>query len=197
VDYQKVLYIVQIVGVALPIVTPVAYAVFRTIRTRVANVKKMYAAVDTLQATVNSLLKELTPNGGSSLRDAINRIETDIKQVKFLNKTHLDHAVPTAMFTSDGNGICNWVNRACCEFYDTHPGDLIGTGWENYIEQSERSYVRTEWFRAVNEERAFDMTYTVIAADNIKRKVRCRAFGSRGTGYIGYLYPDGAPDSSF
>lgn len=212
--YQRILYILQIIGAGCAAAGAVwgifvgvcalikkyyskATKTLQEVQTLNDTVKTNTDLITSLANTVNKLVLELKPNGGSSLRDAINRIEKDVKQVKFVNQTHFDYLIQVPMFSTDGNGQYVWVNRACCEFYDKHPADLMGTAWEVYIEQSERLIVREEWIRAVAEERAFDMIYHIAGENGGLRKVRCRAYGSKSTGYMGFLYPVEEPKTSF
>ncbi len=205
--YQRILYILQIIGAgcaALGAIWGIFVGVCALIKKYYSKAAKTLQEVQTLNDTVSTLAEtvqklvlELKPNGGSSLRDAINRNEKDVKQVKFVNQTHFDYLIQVPMFSTDGNGQYVWVNRACCEFYDKHPADLMGTAWEVYIEQTERITVREEWIRAVAEERAFDMIYHITSENGSLRRVRCRAYGSKATGYMGFLYPAEEPKSSF
>lgn len=139
----------------------------------------------------NRIYKELTPNGGSSLRDAIDDIRQQ-QHVAAQRQRSLMSLMDTPMFESDAKGICVWTNRAYLRFFDVSSDQILGNGWVNVIYADDRDKVYASWQQAVNQQREFQMEYRVVCSEGIINKVVCETVCMRGVkgemvGYVGSL----------
>jgi len=96
------------------------------------DVPGLVRAVAELKQAVAVVQSELIPNHGTSLRDAINRIErlaikSDRTAEAWLN---LD---PRAMYTTDDKGLMDWCNRSYVVLTGRPKEDLYGLGYLSTI----------------------------------------------------------------
>lgn len=147
---------------------------------------KIYKKLREIYDKIMLIAKELTPNGGSSLKDQCNRIELRLNGLDFFQKMYLD-IVDMPIFMTDGNGHCTWANRAYLNMLGKQVNDIIGSGWETVIHQEDRDRVTQEWYESIKEERPFDLQCRYVTSDDSVIVVRCKASGSIKTGYFGIL----------
>lgn len=132
---------------------------------------------------------ELKPNGGSSIRDAINRIE---RKVVFHDQRQLAmiKSLPFGTWLSDENGKCIDLNRTLCMITGRTESQIKGDNWSNWI--LEKDEVLEEWNRCVTHAMDFDMEYTFIHPNKQQQRVHGIAYQLRdekGTliGFLGTL----------
>jgi PAS domain S-box-containing protein len=133
----------------------------------------------------------LKPNGGSSLFDAINRIE---KQMA-INQTaqRLVLIEDTAMmFWTDAEGRNVRVSKAYAELVGRSPDEMLGEGWKSHVAAHCRKSVSEEWLFAVKEKREFYMrldmenrtTHKILTADVTALPAKVN---SQVVGYVGRI----------
>lgn len=121
---------------------------------------------------LDEIIKELKPNGGSSMRDKIDStsktvneikatIKNDQKQFLFLKKRSetRDEMAHVANFETDANGECTFANKSYCNLVGLKLEELLGNGWANVISDKEREYVFREWSDAVKYKRDFHLRF--------------------------------------
>lgn len=150
-------------------------------------VKQMYALLKGLEAVsaipdqVNALMKEVRPNGGASLRDAIDNASGKVDKLSMavdeLSATHYVRwkmAYGEASWHSDSSGRCTAANHLLCEMVDGDEVDLIGSNWKNIIHPDEQSRVFSEWNRVVVEGAQFNMKtkYQSLSGDVIPVRLK-------------------------
>lgn len=138
---------------------------------------------------IDNIHAELKPNGGSSIRDAINRIERNLT-LQDQKVSALVKSLPMGTWTFDAEGKCIDVNIQLCRMIDRVESELLGDNWINHI--VEREMVRDEWERAVEGKMDFNMSYTFILPDKSTKLVQCVAFQLRNEkglliGFLGTL----------
>jgi len=116
---------------------------------------------------INAVLDELRPNGGSSLRDAINRIESF--QISALTLTG------KAYWISDPDGKCSYASPQLATMQGVHPEQVLGWGWVSQIAPQDREQVRLRWDSAVKDQREFHESYRFIWPDGTLLPVRGHA----------------------
>ncbi len=136
---------------------------------------------------IEKMCIELSPNGGKSIKDCINRIEKDIASLKFWRRS-MNDLDPRAIFISDKSGHTTWVNGAYLRLVDRTLQQVRGNQWLNSIHPEFRTVVRTEWRLAVEEKRNFEMSYSYIV-DGKPLPVKCVAVFEEDHGYFGVVTP--------
>lgn len=133
----------------------------------------------------DDIINELKPNGGKSLRDAINRLDARQRA-----KDNMD--IDVGIFETDKNGLYVHVNLHYCHMVGRSIDELRGNGWLNAISERERNDVFSEWQNAINSKRIFECQCTIETTYNQTLEVETRAvpvFESNGeiVGYYGTI----------
>ena len=121
-------------------------------------------------AALEDIRKEIKPNGGSSLRDSIDRIE-QMQAMQILTSDAQMTAVGVAYWKSDKNGRCTYASRALCQALGATESDILGGNWLSSIHPDDREDVAKEWHNAVKHGRTFDLSYRISKPDGTEVKV--------------------------
>lgn len=153
-------------------------------------IKPMVKAVQSyysLVSKVDAIFEEITPNGGKSIKDKIDKIDNDVTLLSERQKAR-DADDTLARFESDPEGNCTWINRTYARLTQRLPSELMGHGWQNAIAQSEREHVVNEWQTSVKEDREFtlDFNFETPNGSLIPCKVRSYKMTDPGGKIIGY-----------
>lgn len=145
-----------------------------------------------LGTSVNKVKNQVTKNGGTSLLDAVNRIELRLAELTSLNEaTHQLSQLP--MFKTNEKGECIWVNTAYTAATGKSIEDLKGHGWISIVHEDDRKEVIEEWEKSVKDDRRFEFTYRVVnALQGVIHLVKCRSYpvilNHKIAGYLGVWY---------
>ena len=140
---------------------------------------------------VKFMLSELSHNGGSSIKDALQRIEG--RQIS--NELKLIYVVDaidqSGSFETDPQGRCIKVSIGYCHLIGRNEEESLGTGWQNFLYEEDREKVSNEWQEAIENKRHFVSTYRMISGEEVL-KVFCRAYPLLNakkeiTGYFGII----------
>lgn len=142
-----------------------------------------------MDSSIKFLMAELSPNGGSSVRDAISRIEIRLALTSGRVKAQMnDSSIP--VFETDKDGKCTYANRAFLLRVQRGFSEIEGTGWVNVIHHSNKIEVMREWNKARKGSRNFEMDIKMATPDGMTFKVHCKGhkIGTYETiGYVGFL----------
>lgn len=135
----------------------------------------LMAKVDRLSLNVVEMTEEFKPNSGETIRDALNRIETnvDLNGERFRARI-LD--TDEMIFEADASGNVIWVNRTLCKKMRRLPGEILGNGWVNFLHPSDKEAVRKAWINAVSEEVELETGIRLVSTDGNIIPVRCKAY---------------------
>lgn len=123
---------------------------------------------------LDKLVAEVSPNGGSSMRDAINRIEANqVKTEERVRILLLDSS--DGIWESDAQGMCIWANRTLLNIIDLELHEVVGNGWIAAIQEDQRNRVVLEWRHAVEDKREFRLDFPYQTRSGEIRNVSCRA----------------------
>lgn len=142
---------------------------------------------------VNYITKELKPNGGSSLKDTINRICQIVEKLDQRQRS-LCQFDPSAIFELDRTGGCLWANNSFLDLTGRHTEDITGMGWLNVVAEEDRGRVSREWQQCVRHNRDFATQFNVRTPDRTIIPVDIRALhmvtsDSDLMGYMACLTP--------
>lgn len=145
----------------------------------------------TITDDIMQIRKELTSNGGQSLKDFVKQIKTDVQANTDLTKTImcrqrwiLDNRTEP-IFETDEKGNFTWVNEAFIRLTKRSCFDLLGNKWKNIIEESQRDAVFEHWDRAIEEKRNFEETIQIMDKKGNKYSAMCVATIQQDGKYIG------------
>lgn len=101
--------------------------------------------IDSLQDDIGNIKKELTYNGGSSMKDTLSDLRRLCKQIDENQKiNHIRtkvffNFIETPMFETDTKGQLLWYNTSFLQLIDGKDAEtLYGFNWLNYIEEQSR-----------------------------------------------------------
>lgn len=144
------------------------------VRIIVTKLKKMFSLnltcpVPGIQNTLNRIQAELHPNGGSSLRDAINRIDIRTKAIEVntrrLQVSHevLTEVVDIPFFRSDANGNTTYCSGALCRLAGISSStEYMGMNWLTYVHSDDAHRVKESWLEAIKDKRIFLGSFKII-----------------------------------
>jgi PAS domain S-box-containing protein len=151
-------------------------------------IKNLEGSLSVINEKLDKVTEEFSPNGGSSLRDATNRIEEQLALYDSRNKAMVAQS-DEAIFETDAAGLCVWCNRTYLEITNTTPEEVYGTGWVNNIHPEDSEEVFEKWNESVEHEREFDLKYRFINKDDESIPVHVHSYPLRNNyqDIVGYL----------
>lgn len=135
-----------------------------------------------MEKVITRIHKEVTPNGGSSLRDAVvrqgleftaalqeqaqglRRVESAIAVLANSHRVSYDMQGRGAVFECDPEGLNGYTNHVYQQWTGRSESQLMGMGWVSCIFSADREAVRDEWESAVEDGREFRMRYRLLDA---------------------------------
>ena len=131
-------------------------------------------------ADLRVVIAEVKPNGGASLRDAVDRVERLVAESALLGSQRWravnDQAV-LGYAESDQVGGVVWANRTLREMVGRDQGDMGGYGWLNAVAPSMREWARDSWAEAVSEARDYEESIVFERHDG--KRVCCHVRAAR------------------
>jgi PAS domain S-box-containing protein len=160
--------------------------------------KPMFQAIkqyNNLCEKVDVIFYEITPNGGTSIKDTVNIISKDLNEISEMQKA-LSADAKEALFKTDSEGNCNWINRTYARTVQRTPPELMGHGWQNSIAKDDREHVVKAWYTAVEEDRELTLNFRFETPDGEMIPARLRSYkmtDSKGEiiGYVGSIITKG------
>lgn len=152
---------------------------------------------------VEAMHHELKFNGGSSIKDAVLRLEKG--QVEILYKlADIEESQKlalningTAFWYSDVNGECRYVSPGLEKLMNRGSNEILGNMWVSWIVPEDKERVFDAWKFSVENKTVFDEEYTYKRADGLHQKVWGLAFHKtvhgEHSGALGKLEAIGEP----
>lgn len=140
--------------------------------------------------------KQFRPNGGSSIRDSLNRLEVLVVSSRQTSLT-LASALGVAYFQSDAEGDFRFVSREWQRMAGMFAEDAMGNGWVNGIHPDDRATVVAEWREAYRHHRAFRVACRMATGVHVNITANpIKAPSGVLEGYVGFCETDDEPVSS-
>lgn len=151
------------------------------------------AAVD-MQKKIDKIFSEVTPNGGGSIKDKVNKITVALEENTIITQRILSRQTwnwnrlreDDIIFEANDNGEVVWVNRKMADTFKHEVEYFLKHGWRNIVFIEDRERVYTEWDRAVSDKRTFEMGFRITTHDGNIMKINCTATKLTG-GYMGLI----------
>lgn len=139
-----------------------------------------------------AIRSELSPNGGSSLKDQVTKIATRMDVSDQIRRVLADGR-ELALFEMDERGQCVWVNGTYARLVGMPAASFFGFGWVNAIHPDDRERVSEEWTLVVEQQREFKGTLRLFDASDNVHTMHCLATplwsGGKLVGYFGQMEP--------
>lgn len=147
-------------------------------------VKRLMILIDSIE----SIMCELRPNGGASLRDAVNRIEAGLIFEQNARRAAA-MVMDVGLWETDAQGNHLWANKKWLEMTSLLPEQARGFGWVNGVHIDDRERVLTEWDKAFSQKRIFNMRMRYINQQVIVYAVPALKSTGELLGYVGVSTP--------
>lgn len=162
-------------------------------------IRPAFIFVSSIYSQWNKIVNELTPNGGSSIKDAIGRIETR-QMIEVQVRKALSNDSISGVWEASADGQLTYANRTFQRIVGRSLGDLEGWGWVNSIHPEDREKVLKEWKLALEQEREARLNFRVLNEEpvsvvSVSHPLRDRAGNLKG--YIGQLVTCAQSDDVF
>jgi PAS domain S-box-containing protein len=122
-----------------------------------------------INTKVKKILEQTTTNGGTSIRDQMNRIETSLQDLSLLVEAG-HHLSPKPIFRTDSHGNFTWVNTAFTRLVGMSMDELKGLGWISAIDPADVQRVTIEWDAAVKDRRKFESVMQIVNSISLQAK---------------------------
>lgn len=140
----------------------------------VSNINAIHDLAKNHLPVLIKMAEEFRPNGGSSMKDALNRLE----QRQVLNQSMFKMLIKwngVAFFESNAKGECVWVSPKLADFAGISEEKFLGNGWINGVYHEDRDRVWEEWQDAIAQKRDFSLTYRLNEISPIEIKAYATA----------------------
>jgi PAS domain S-box-containing protein len=137
---------------------------------------------------VKRLSTELKPNGGSTIRDLLDRIERN-QTVQGEKQRAVFTTLPIGIFEADVQGNVTWANRKLCRMTGRTPNELKGSGWINALKYEDRTRVRANWINSIASQSEYEERATLTTPDavNTHAFIQSMKLENADGGAIGYV----------
>lgn len=124
----------SIVGIAATVTPLVVWSAIKF--------RRMCARTRELIRRIDTIYDEITPNGGGSVKDRIEKLVVDVAVLSggiqfFMSIT------PKCIFETDAKGACTFANAALCDLFGLSLSQMQGNGWLGALgtqEDRDRTY---------------------------------------------------------
>lgn len=152
---------------------------------------KLYDAVDKAIKSfpvIMRMAEDFRPNGGTSLRDAVNRIEMRQNFLKSRMMALLN-TTTGPLFEATVDGKWCWVNRAFCDVTGYLPEQVFGYGWLNLICQDYQVDITAQWNLAIQQKRDTILEFDLVLKNDVvvPVKIETTALRDEGEEVVGYI----------
>lgn len=134
---------------------------------------KLGARLDAQDARLEAITKELTPNGGKSIKDVLGQIR-DIGMLNALRTRQMIMTHSVAIYECEpAHGQCTTANRALCELFGLSEKEMEGNGWTKSIVAKDRQACWDGYQKALASDIPYDWCYEV-ENQRTHERFRCR-----------------------
>lgn len=135
--------------------------------------------------SVEHVSAQMVPNGGSSIRDAIDRIENGVAFSERRSRIAYDQPdKPRGYFELDATGNCTFASPKWCSLHGANVEDALGTGWLNFVDDGERFDIQDSLTASISGSRAFVCRY--LGANGVRFRLHADRV-TRGPVLVGFI----------
>jgi PAS domain S-box-containing protein len=172
----------------------------RSVRGAVQKVRANWSSISntlaSLERDVTQIRAEVTFNGGSSLRDAVSRVESELAMEREARRWTSGAPANYDVRARDGFLMDGNVSAAYMTLTGLGASDVADNGWLRAVHPGDRDRVRALALSALEEHDVFSASYRVrhvssgveVHVEHMARPVRVRRSGTV-IGWVGCLVP--------
>lgn len=160
------------------------YGIFRS---NYKNLQAIPGLVQDVTQLKETLRKEFSPNGGSSIRDILDRLESNQVIMAAQQDVQL-HTQKLAVIRMNKDGDAVNVSDHLCVLLGRLKEELLGKNWINAVCPDEREEVQSGWHSAVQDRRNFSAHFNCCtdAGDVIRVMMKVSPLpGKNALGFMG------------
>ena len=123
-----------------------------------------------MMAMVADIQAQLRTNGGSTMLDAVHRIERGQKilarEMKFMRigQDLFTESINFPAYHTDHLGMTTWINKVMKIMTGiTADEDVMGLGWLSMVHPDDREHVRRVWLEAIADRRDYSDEYRIVS----------------------------------
>lgn len=122
---------------------------------------------------IDGAIAELKPNGGTSIKDTIRRIDSKIFEIQ-ARTVVIQDASEKAIFECNASGECIYVNKALSDLFGLERSDMLNKGWLEAVDKEDRINVWKEWNDFIVNDIPYEAEY-YIHNKRTGQKIKCIA----------------------
>lgn len=150
-----------------------------------------------LKKSIQTIKNEVITNGGSSIKDAVNRLDKTCKSIE-INQKVLDqrskatlHYHEQALFEVDAKGRIHWFNEKFCDLTKENGDVTEGFDWVSIVEEDKREEFLKEFSSCLDMCRKIDIETTSVYDQQIHFMGHpYRISENRHEGFLIHLYKE-------
>lgn len=136
--------------------------------------KETDAKLDLLIAKVEKVEKQVEYNGGSSMRDAVKRIELQVGYGNQLMEI-ADRCSDQMKFYMGPDGACTFINDAFLRCFKWTEADVLGYSFESIVEEEDVEEMRLKWNMSINRRSKFNDEQRIKDSSGVAHKCCVKA----------------------
>lgn len=127
--------------------------------------------------------RELQTNGGSSIRDAITRIDQRVVITEARSRILYSY-LKIAFWEASSNGEIVHASVQLCTVTNRTPEDILGWNWIDIVHVDDRDRVVETWRESISQKRNFKLQFRFVTPDNIEVPVEAIAYAIRSAAHL-------------
>lgn len=140
------------------------------------DISKEFQQHKALVHELNDRIKaEFSPNHGSSLRDAIDRIEHQVAFFQIFNDL-VAEKMEMCYWVTDKNGENIYTSKGLLNLLDIQSSEMLSRGWKNFIDEDEMSDMWAALRDAISDTREYRGSTTLKSSQDKKISVHLHAY---------------------
>jgi PAS domain-containing protein len=137
-----------------------------------------------LKVDLDKISSEFKTNGGKSLKDQINDLQSSTKTILYRQRWILDNR-EEPIFETDEKGHFTWINDAFARLTDRPFRELQNNNWINCLREDTREEITESWRLAIENKRTFEHVLFIVDSKNRIFSTKCIASRQEDGKYIG------------
>lgn len=183
--FKKIVDIINQINSSIVIITIFGGYMFYLVK-KIQPFTTITKDISTLKTEVSNISKELKPNGGESIKDQINQLQSSTKTILYRQRWILDNR-EEPIFETDIKGNFTWANDSLIRLTDRLFKDLENNNWINALCEKTRDEVNDSWQMAIENKRNFEHEVIIVDSKNRAFAAKCVAVRQEDGKYVGKL----------
>lgn len=142
--------------------------------------------------SIEAIRREMFTNGGTSMRDAMNRVTDIVKELakdtamSVAQNRALSEQSAIGMFQGDIEGAVIWSNEALRQLTGLRPEQIAGRGWIGGVDAADRRLVESDWMLSTANRSPYTALFRLThVGTGLSTPVKCEATPVFADGGIG------------